>query len=323
MKPAHATKEFPMNDISSQNLPQKMIDAVEVALRGKREVIELAVCAFLAGGHVLIEDVPGVGKTTLAKSIVRVFEGVFRRIQFTSDMLPSDIIGVSIWDAERRQFQFQEGPLFANLVLADEINRASPRTQSALLEAMSENQVTVDGVTRKLPTPFMVIATQNITRDHGTYPLPESQMDRFFMRFGLGYADPVHERRMIQRKTLQDETLRIAPVVTDLEVQQVRRQVDEIFVEDSIVEYILELVTRTRTTDYLSTGVGPRGGMALHRCARAMAVIRGRDFVIVDDVRQLVVPVLSHRLVLQNDFGREPQKEQILRDIVASMDVPV
>jgi len=302
---------------------QRIIHTIETVLKGKRAAVELALCAFLADGHLLIEDVPGTGKTTLAKAMVKSFGGAFSRIQFTADLLPSDIIGVSVFDAPTGSFRFREGPVFANLVLADEINRASPKTQSALLEAMSEQQVSVDGATRPLPSPFMVIATQNGRDNFGTYPLPESQLDRFTMRISLGYADLETERTIVSRRAVADATAALTPAITSADVAALKQQVEKVRFDDSLVDYILRIVAATRDNRLLSCGVGPRGGIALHRCARALAVIRGRDFALPDDVKNLCVPVLAHRVVTENAAARGSLSERIIADIVNAVEVPV
>ena len=305
----------------------RMIDAVEQAVIGQRRAVELAVCCFVAGGHLLIEDVPGVGKTTLARALARSSGGEFRRIQFTSDLLPTDIVGISVWNAGSGAFDFKPGPVFGNVVLADEINRATPKTQSALLEAMSERQVSVDGVSRPLPMPFTVIATQNAEEHHGTYPLPESQLDRFLMRVSMGYPTQEAERQVISRPTLADPVEAVPAVLQHENAEHVDQLVDQVRMEDPVLDYLLEIVRLTRSSGMLSLGVGPRGGMSLHRAARAMALIRGRDYCLVDDVKELAVSVLAHRVVPKaGAFSAGDARTvgiRVIRDIVDAVEIPL
>lgn len=275
----------------------ELSDMIERALLGQRESVELAVCCYFAGGHLLIEDVPGVGKTTLARALARATGGEFRRIQFTADLLPTDITGVGIWKAGAERFEFQPGPVFGNVVLADEINRATAKTQSALLEAMSERSVTVDGVPHDLPTPFTVIATQNRQEHHGTYPLPESQLDRFLMRISLGYPDSDAERAIVARPTLDDPVDDVTPIFGPEAWATISQAVDAVHVDETVLDYLMALVKQTRRSDLLTLGVGPRGGMALHRASRALALLRRRDYVLAKDVKDLLIPVLAHRVV--------------------------
>ena len=307
--------------------PAKLIDTVASAFLGQRQAIELAAAAFAAGGHLLLEDVPGVGKTTLARALARTTGGDFRRIQFTSDLLPTDITGISIWDAKVEEFRFKPGPLFANIVLADEINRATPKTQSALLEAMSERQVSVDGVSWALPAPFVVIATQNVQEMHGTYPLPESQLDRFMMRISLGYPERAAEREIVSRPSLNDPVEGIEPILGPGDYQTLAAAVDAVRVDETVLDYLMAIVQRTRTNPMVTLGVGPRAGMALHRAARALAFIRGRSYALADDVKELALPVLTHRLVPRAEHGsRGNHREvaaQILREILESVEIPL
>jgi MoxR-like ATPase len=308
-------------------VPRRMVEMVERALLGHREVVELASCAFIAGGHLLIEDVPGVGKTTLARALARASGGEFRRVQFTSDLLPADITGVSVWNPREAEFSFKPGPVFGNVVLADEINRAPPKTQSALLEAMSERQVSVDGTARELPVPFAVIATQNIQEHHGTYPLPESQLDRFMVRLSIGYPDAAAERRVVSRPGLEDPVEGLEPVIGPEDFTGLERAVDAVSVEDAVLDYLMDIVERTRAADTLSLGVGPRGGMALHRAARSLALLRGRDYCLVDDVKQLAEAVLAHRVVPSGSAGdgiwSRRQAVRAIREIVGSVEIPL
>ena len=307
-------------------LIQKLRQAVEGALEGKQDAVELALVALLARGHLLIVDVPGVGKTTLARALARSVGGELRRIQFTSDLLPSDVIGVSVYDQRTSTFTLRQGPIFANVLLADEINRASPRTQSALLEAMNEQQVSIDGVSNPLPDPFFVIATQNPQDFAGTYPLPESQLDRFILRLRIGYPPPQVEMRLLLEGN--SDTARDVPVVLDpARLVALQRQVDRVTIEHSLLSYLQALVLATRTAPVLSLGTSTRGAMALGKAARARALVRGRSYCIADDIHDLAVPVLAHRVRLStHSDGFVPSRdeaESAVRDIVARVPVPV
>jgi MoxR-like ATPase len=297
------------------------------AIYGKEEAIQLSLITLLARGHLLIEDVPGVGKTTLAQALAKSFHCSFQRIQFTSDLLPSDVLGVSVYNPESRDFEFRPGPIFANVVLADEINRTTPRTQSALLEAMNEAQVSMDGKTQNLPQPFLVVATQNPVEHHGTYPLPESQLDRFLMRIRMGY--PAHDvERDILRKRISGDPLQTLEPVADLnDVLAMQEAVSHVKVDSSLQDYTLEIVNRTRKTDLLTLGVSPRGTLMLQRAAQARAFLDGRDYCLPDDFKQLAVSVFSHRVVASLRHASLQKKsettESILRDIVESVPVPL
>jgi MoxR-like ATPase len=269
--------------------------AVAAVIRGKDDVIELLLTAILAGGHVLLEDVPGVGKTTLARSVASALGCSFRRIQFTSDLLPGDILGVNVFDAATTEFRFKPGPVFANLVLADEINRTTPKTQSALLEAMNTSAVHIDGVKHDLPQPFHVIATQNPMEYHGTYPLPESQMDRFAVRLTMGYPDPESERQVMYR--FGEGGGDLDAVLDPARLVALQALAAEVAVAPAVEDYILDIVTRTRQTSQLALGVSPRGTQALTRAVRARALLEGRDYVVPDDVKRVAVPVLAHRVL--------------------------
>ncbi len=297
------------------------------AIFGKEDVIQLALVTLLARGHLLIEDVPGVGKTTLAQALAKSFHCTFQRVQFTSDLLPSDVLGVSVYNPEAREFEFRRGPIFANVVLADEINRTTPRTQSALLEAMNEAQVTVDGRTMPLPQPFLVIATQNPVEHHGTYPLPESQLDRFLMRVKMGYPSHETEREILRSRTSDDPVISMEPVADVTDVLSMQETVTRVRVDSSLHDYALEIVNRTRKSDQLALGVSPRGTLMLQRAAQARAFLDGRDFCLPDDFKQLAVPVFAHRVVASARHASLQKKsettENVLREIVESVPVPL
>jgi MoxR-like ATPase len=297
------------------------------AIFGKEDVIQLALITLLARGHLLIEDVPGVGKTTLAQALARSFHCTFQRIQFTSDLLPSDVLGVSVYNPESRDFEFRSGPIFANVVLADEINRTTPRTQSALLEAMNEAQVTVDGRTLQLPQPFLVIATQNPVEHHGTYPLPESQLDRFLMRVKMGYPSHETERAILRSRSSDDPVGALEPVADVADVLAMQETVAHIKVDASLIDYALEIVNRTRHSDQLALGVSPRGSLMLQRAAQARAFLDNRDFCLPDDFKQLAVPVFAHRVVASARHASLQKKSEtteiVLREIVDSVRVPL
>jgi MoxR-like ATPase len=301
--------------------------SVQSVIRGKDEVIQLALVSLLARGHLLIEDVPGVGKTTLAHALARSFNCAFQRIQFTSDMLPSDVIGVSVFSQQTQRFEFRPGPIFANIILADEINRTTPKTQSALLEAMNENQVTVENRTTALPQPFMVMATQNPIEHHGTYPLPESQLDRFLMRLKIGYPNPESEKEILQNFAQADPLANVRPVMTGAEVVEIQNQVRRVKVDEELVNYTLAIVEKTRQHEYLSLGVSPRGSMALYRAGQALAFLEGRNYCIPDDFKRLILPVFSHRCVVSSRYistlKKSDQTEALLEEIIDSTPVPL
>jgi MoxR-like ATPase len=300
--------------------------ALASAIRGKTEILRLSLVCLLAKGHLLIEDVPGVGKTTLAHALARSVDCRFHRLQFTSDMLPSDVLGVTIYNAHTQAFEFKPGPVFTNFLLADEINRTTPKTQSALLEAMNEGQVTIDGRSHPLPRPFMVMATQNPVEHHGTYPLPESQLDRFFMRLRIGYPDMASEREILRNA---DAPLggRVAPVLSVAEVLEVQEWANRVKVDESLVEYMLSIVEKTRTHESLALGVSPRGAQALYRAAQTLAMIEGRDYAIPDDVKRLAVPVFAHRVVVNTRLALSQRtadvSDRILEEILTLVDVPL
>lgn len=291
---------------------------------GKTEVVRLTVVALLAGGHVLLEDVPGVGKTLIGKALARSVGGKFARIQFTPDLLPSDIIGSSLYDAKSGEFTYSQGPVFANVVLADEINRTTPRTQSALLEAMSEGQVSVDGVTRPLPKPFLVIATQNPYEFEGTYPLPESQLDRFLLRLSVGYPDREEERQILQNHRNGEPVEKLNSVLDVDQVQALQAAVRDVRVDDSLHTYLLDIVQATRESDELHVGVSTRGTLAIYRAAQALALIEGREFVVPDDLKRLAVPTIAHRVIPKGYLHASQREtiEAIIARIVEEIPVP-
>ena len=292
-------------------------------IQGKPDAIRLVVTALLAGGHVLLEDVPGTGKTTLAKSLARSLDGLFRRIQFTPDLLPADIIGSTFYNPKEGVFGFRPGPIFANIVLADEINRTSPRTQSALLEVMSENQITVEGERRSLPQPFFVIATQNSSDFHGTYPLPEAQLDRFSVRVTLGYPDFADELAILESRHNVSPFDTLAPVLSTQSLLKMQTEVKSVRFDTAVAQYLLRIVARTRTDARLRLGLSPRASLTLYRMAQAQAATLGRDYVLPDDVRVLAVPVLAHRIALDTRARTESlTQQQVIQDALDSVDVP-
>jgi MoxR-like ATPase len=300
--------------------------AVEGALEGKHEVVELALIALIARGHILIEDVPGVGKTTLARALARAVGGEMRRVQFTSDLLPSDVLGVSVYDQRTGEFVLRRGPVFSNVLLADEINRASPRTQSALLEAMSDVQVSLDGKTHPLAEPFLVIATQNPQDFAGTFPLPESQLDRFMMRIRIGYPPPQVETRLMLEPD-HDRIESVAVVLDPQSLVSLQREVDRVSTDGSLGAYLQALISATRASPTLSLGASTRAGMNLSRAARARALLHGRHYCIADDIHVLALPVLSHRVRLATHAeGYAPTREEAeaaIREVVARVPVPL
>lgn len=303
--------------------PRQIIDNLELVIKGKTEQLELLLISILAGGHSLLEDVPGVGKTTLAKTLARTFDGEFRRIQFTPDLLPTDILGSSIYSPKTGEFDFKPGPIFSRVVLADEINRASPRTQSALLEAMSEGQVTTEGNTVKLPDPFLVIATQNPVEFHGTYPLPEAQLDRFMVRFTMGYPDSDNELLMLTGQKQAHPLSKLEPVASFDDLLEMRRKVQAVNISDDISRYILALIRYSREEPRFKLGSSPRGSLALYKACQARAFFEGRDFVTPDDVKFLVNPVLAHRIILETKTRYSGDTaESILAELLDSVAVP-
>ncbi len=304
--------------------------SIRRVVKGKDDVIELALVSLVARGHLLIEDVPGVGKTTLAQALARSFHCTFQRIQFTSDMLPSDVIGVSIFHPARQEFEFKPGPIFANVVLADEINRTTPKTQSALLEVMNEAQVTIDNRTHPVPQPFLVIATQNPVEHHGTYPLPESQLDRFLMRLRMGYPNRESEKEILRNHSGLAALSNGAAPENQLEaadVQEMQRAAEDVRVDESLLDYALDIVERTRASDQLSLGVSPRGALMLRRAAQALALLSGRNYCLPDDFKRLILPIFAHRVVVSSRHmgtqKKSAQAEEILAEIAATTPVPL
>jgi MoxR-like ATPase len=311
--------------------PQAKIAAlhgnIERVIRGKSDVVTLAMVTLLARGHLLIEDVPGVGKTTLAHSFARSLSCSFKRIQFTNDLLPSDILGLSVFNSSTREFEFRPGPIFANIVLADEINRTTPKTQSSLLEAMNDAQVSVDNHTHPLPRPFMVIATQNPIEHHGTYPLPESQLDRFMIRVHMGYPDVEDEKRIVTSAETVGQPDAISSVLTSEDVAGLQDAASRVTTDDALTDYLMAIVTATRSRPDLDLGVSTRGAVFLHRAAQALALFEGRAYTLPDDVKRLVIPVFAHRIVVNpgvESFDRRTDDaKDILRDILDQVPVPL
>jgi MoxR-like ATPase len=295
-------------------------------IRGKPEVVRLSVVCLLARGHLLIEDVPGVGKTTLAQALARAVSCRFHRLQFTSDMLPSDVLGVTIYNAHSEAFEFKPGPIFSNFLLADEINRTTPKTQSALLEAMNEGQVSIDGKSHPLPQPFMVIATQNPVEHHGTYPLPESQLDRFLMRLRIGYPDLASERQIVRNSDRGLPEAAASGLLAE-DVLRLQEAVHRVTVEEALVDYMLAIVEKTRNHESLALGVSPRGSQAIYRAVQALALLDGRDYAIPDDVKRLAVPLFAHRVVINTRTTlvqrRADVGERIIEEILSQVDVPL
>lgn len=301
--------------------------ALQAIIRGKDDIVRLAVVSLLARGHLLIEGVPGVGKTTLGQALARALDCSFQRVQFTSDMLPSDVLGISIYSAIEQQFEFKRGPVFTNILLADEINRTTPKTQSALLEAMNEGQVTVDAHSYPLPQPFLVIATQNPVEHHGTYPLPESQLDRFLIRARMGYPNTDAEREILRFEAGSARLESLRPALSGADVLDLQHAVTQVRVDESLVEYALTIVRKTRESENFSLGVSPRGSQMLYRAAQAMAFLGGRNFCTPEDFKPLVVPVFAHRVVVNGTYAstlkKSEQAEQLITEIVESTPVPM
>lgn len=299
---------------------KKVITNCSRVILGKEKIIENIFISFICGGHVLLEDVPGTGKTMLLKSFSKTLGTKFKRIQFTPDLMPSDLTGIHFYNQKTNEFVFREGPLFSNIVLADEINRATPRTQSALLEAMEEKQITVDGETFLEEEPFMVMATQNPLENYGTFPLPEAQMDRFFMKLHMGYMQPEQEMEVMSRSSGADVLKQLEPVVSLDEIQQLKKTFHDIRVSQEVKEYMMHIITATRNSATLTSGVSTRGAIALYQASQVKAAVNGREFVIPEDVQEMCVPVLAHRL---SNSGSTKQVEKSIRDILAGIQVPV
>ena len=305
----------------------RLQQAIETVIKGKPEAVRLGIVTLIAGGHLLVEDVPGVGKTTLAHAMARALHCSFQRIQFTSDLLPSDVIGLSIYNQHTGVFEWKPGPIFANVVLADEINRTTPKTQSALLEAMAERHVTAEGVTHPLPAPFIVLATQNPIEHHGTYPLPESQLDRFMLRLRIGYPSAEDERQILRDREYRDPLQDLRPVMTAAEVLELQNSVAEVSVDDALVEYLMRIAAATRDSEMLDLGVSPRGTLSLFRAAQALALTEERSYCIPDDIKRLVVPVFAHRILVSTRFSssmrRSEEAEAVLKEIMKTVSVPL
>jgi MoxR-like ATPase len=303
---------------------QQLESNINAVVLGKPDVVRLCVVALLSGEHILLEDVPGVGKTLLGKALARSIHGHFNRIQFTPDLLPSDIVGSSLFNAKTSEFVYRQGPIFANIVLADEINRTTPRTQSSLLEAMSEGQVSADGETYRLPRPFIVIATQNPFEFEGTYPLPESQLDRFLMRISVGYPGRGDELRVLSTHRTGEPVEHLQSVLTGEDVIGLQAAAREVVIEESIQNYLLDIVEATRRLDEVHVGVSTRGALALHRAAQSLALAKGRDYVVPDDVKQLAVPVLAHRIINKSSpyGGQREINETLIQSVVSMVPTP-
>ena len=305
---------------------KKLERAIGTVFLGKPRVIRLVLTGFFAQGHILLEDVPGVGKTLLARTLSKAVHASFRRIQFTPDLLPSDLLGTSVYNQKNGEFEFRPGPIFASVILADEINRTTPRTQSALLEAMNSASVSLDGETRDLPRPFFVLATQNPFEFEGTYALPESQLDRFLMRIDVGYPSRADEKRMLIEQQEHDPLQDVEPVISAEEVVGIQAQVRKVRVEETLRDYLLAIVGATRENRRIRVGVSPRGSNSLQRAAQAYAFLDGRDYLVPDDIKRLVLPVLSHRLVLSGALpgdGSFKDRERILEEVLDSVEVPL
>src|SRR5690348_16301529 len=313
----------PETAIAASRRATQLESALRKVIRGKDDVVRLALVSVLARGHLLIEGVPGVGKTTLGQALARAIDCTFQRVQFTSDMLPSDVLGISVYSAAEQAFEFKRGPVFTNVLLADEINRTTPKTQSALLEAMNEGQVTVDAHSYELPQPFLVIATQNPVEHHGTYPLPESQMDRFLMRVKMGYPESESEREILRATAGAARLDDLQPVVTGEEVVAMQDAVEKIRVDDSLLDYALAIVKKTRESEFFSLGVSPRGSLMLYRAAQAMAFLEGRSFTTPSDFKSLAVPVFAHRVVVDARYSstlkKTEQSDKLLTELVESV----
>ena len=310
---------------ASESKIASLIGAVNQVFVGKPEVVELTVATLLAKGHLLIEDVPGIGKTLLGEALAHSIEASFRRIQFTNDLLASDILGLSIFDQSERRFDFKPGPIFSHVILADEINRATPKTQSALLEAMNDLQVSIDGRTHQLPEPFLVIATQNPVEYHGTFPLPEAQLDRFLMRVQIGYPSPSDEKKILQEKDLSIRLKALKPALSTVEVLELQARAEAVRVEDGLLDYIIRIAEATRSAKNVKLGLSPRGALALSRAARAVAFVQGRDYCLPDDIKRVAAPVMSHRILFDTSLygmDRIRESEQAVAALLNQVKAP-
>lgn len=303
------------------NFKEKIVENVSKVIIGKEKEIELIIVSFLSGGHVLLEDIPGMGKTMMIKAFSKTLDLPFKRIQFTPDLLPSDITGINFYNQKTGDFQFREGPLFSNIVLTDEINRATPRTQSSLLEAMEEKQITADGETRKLHMPFMVLATQNPVESYGTFPLPEAQLDRFFMRIKLGYPTKEEEKIIIKKNT-GNPLEKIEPVVNHEELSYLLSEVSKVSIEEEVMDYLVNIVNETRNKDTIQLGVSPRGSIALFKASQAYAAINGRDYIIPEDIKMMAPYALNHRIIARGINSIEDSIE-LIKGIVDTVEVPL
>lgn len=301
---------------------KRLQESIESVIKGKSDAVKMAIVTLLGKGHLLLEDVPGIGKTTLAFTLAKATNCSFQRVQFTSDLLPTDIIGVNIYNPDTKEFEFRPGPLFANIILADEINRTNPKTQSALLEAMNERRVSVDRRTYRLPEPFMVIATQNPLEYHGTFPLPESQLDRFMMHLKLGYPAPDYERQVLFQQASFDSIESMEPAISSKEILRMQQEVDAVKIDDSLVDYIMSIITHTRRNDKIRLGVSPRGGQFLLKAVKATAYYEGREYVTPDDIKGAAPLVLGHRIILKAQTYIS-DAERIIEEIMSEIPVPV
>jgi MoxR-like ATPase len=303
---------------------EAVIDQVQTVIIGKREVVELAMVALLSGGHILIEDIPGVGKTTLAKTLAKALGCSVKRVQFTPDLLPADITGTSIFNQRTSSFEFREGPVFANIVVADEINRATPKTQSSLLECMEEGQVTADGTTYELPRPFMVIATENNIENQGTYPLPEAQLDRFMIRMKVGYPSKADEARILTQRGKSQALDNVRSILDSEEIQSLQEQVRDVYVDNTLRDYVVDIVSETRSHKLVMLGASPRASLALLHSGQAYAALQGRTYVLPDDIKRMAVPVLAHRIMLRSDVKYDAgAAKSIVEECVDSVSVPI
>ncbi|NNE99242.1 MAG: MoxR family ATPase [Pyrinomonadaceae bacterium] len=305
----------------------RLQETIGRVIKGKSEIVKLSLVTLIARGHLLIEDVPGIGKTTLANAFARALDLSFQRVQFTSDLLPSDVIGLSIFNQQSGTFEWNPGPIFTNILLADEINRSTPKTQSALLEAMAEEQVTVEGASRPLPLPFMVVATQNPTEHHGTYPLPESQLDRFTLRLHVGYPNKSDERSILRDREKENPLEFVEPVMSENDVLELQQLAKMVKINDSLMDYLLSIVEQTRQAETIELGISPRGTLSLFQTAQALALVDGRDFCTPDDIKSLIVPCFAHRLIISSQYkgaaSQTNEAEQILKDILTKVEVPI